>query len=106
MYRWASNDEVERQAAVRHWKRAIEIAVELGVDTMNSEFGRGPHPDKGSCYCCHTGSMIEACEDAWWRSMEELVPVFEKRGHHTSTSSRIPRTGARRSSRRSTSSAR
>ena len=36
MYRWASNDEVERQAAVRHWKRAIEIAVELGVDTMNS----------------------------------------------------------------------
>ena len=55
MYRWASNDEVERQAAVKHWKRAIEIAVELGVDTMNSEFGRGPHPDKGSCYCCHTG---------------------------------------------------
>ena len=48
MYRWASNDEIERQAAVRHWKRAIEIAVELGVDTMNSEFGRGPHPDKGS----------------------------------------------------------
>ena len=48
MYRWASNDEAERQAAVKHWKRAIEIAVELGVDTMNSEFGRGPHPDKGS----------------------------------------------------------
>ena len=80
MYRWASNDEVERQAAVKHWKRAIEIAVELGVDTMNSEFGRGPHPDKGTCYCCHTGSMIEACEDAWWRSMEELVPIFEKEG--------------------------
>ena len=80
MYRWASNDEDERQAAVKHWKRAIEIAVELGVDTMNSEFGRGPHPDKGSCYCCHTGSMIEACEDAWWRSMEELVPIFEKEG--------------------------
>ena len=80
MYRWASNDEVERQAAVRHWKRAIEIAVELGVDTMNSEFGRGPHPDKGSCYCCHTGSMIEACEDAWWRSMDELVPILEREG--------------------------
>ncbi|MBY5315748.1 TIM barrel protein [Rhizobium leguminosarum] len=80
MYRWASNDENERQAAVKHWKRAIEISVELGVDTMNSEFGRGPHPDKGSCYCCHTGSMIEACEDAWWRSMEELVPILEKEG--------------------------
>ena len=52
----------------------------MGVDTMNSEFGRGPHPDKGSCYCCHTGSMIEVCEDAWWRSMEDLVPLFEKEG--------------------------
>jgi myo-inositol catabolism protein IolH len=80
MYRWASNDEVERLAAVRHWKRAIEIAVEMQIDTMNSEFGRGPHPDKGSCYCCHTGSMVETCEDAWWRSMAELVPIFEREG--------------------------
>ena len=80
MYRWASNDEDERTAAVRHWKRAIEIAVEMGVDTMNSEFGRGPHPDKGTCYCCHTGSMIETCEDSWWRSMEELVPLLEREG--------------------------
>ena len=80
MYRWASNDEAERQAAVRHWRRAIEIAVEMGVDTLNSEFGRGPHPDKGTCYCCHTGSMIEACEDAWWRSMDELVPILEREG--------------------------
>ena len=80
MYRWASHDEEERKAAVRHWRRAIEIAVEMGGDTMNSEFGRGPHPDKGSCYCCHTGSMIEACEDAWWRSMEEIVPILEKEG--------------------------
>jgi myo-inositol catabolism protein IolH len=78
MYRWASDDESERVAAVRHWKRAIEIAIEMEVDTMNSEFGRGPHPDKGGCYCCHTGSMIEACEDSWWRSMEELVPIFER----------------------------
>jgi myo-inositol catabolism protein IolH len=78
MYRWASDDENERQAAVRHWKRAIEIAVEMEVDTLNSEFGRGPHPDKGSCYCCQTGSMVEACEDAWWRSMEELVPILER----------------------------
>ena len=80
MYRWASNDEAERQAAVRHWRRAIEIAVEMEVDTLNSEFGRGPHPDRGTCYCCHTGSMVEACEDAWWRSMDELVPVLEREG--------------------------
>ena len=105
MYRWASNDEVERQAAVKHWKRAIEIAVELGVDTMNSEFGRGPHPDKGSCYCCHTGSMIETCEDAWWRIDGGARADLRDARASTSTSSRTPRTGARRSSRRSTSSA-
>lgn len=29
MYRWALDDENERQAAVRHRKRAIEIAVEI-----------------------------------------------------------------------------
>ena len=80
MYRWASNDEEERKAAVRHWKRAIEIAVELGVDTLNSEFGRGPHPDRGTCYCCQSGSMVEACEDSWWRSMAELVPILEREG--------------------------
>jgi myo-inositol catabolism protein IolH len=80
MYRWASPDETERQAAVRFWKRAIEICVEMEVDTMNSEFGRGPHPDKGSCYGCHGESMVESCEDAWWRSMEELVPIFEREG--------------------------
>ena len=53
MYRWASPHEDERQTAVRYWKKAIEIAVEMGVDTMNSEFGRGPSPDRGhSANCC------------------------------------------------------
>ena len=36
--------EDERQTAVRYWKKAVEIAVEMGVDTMNSEFGRAPRP--------------------------------------------------------------
>lgn len=80
MYRWASPHELERQAAVGHWKAAIQVAVELGVDTMNSEFGRGPHPDRGGCYSCHGGSMIESAEDAWFRSMEELVPILEREG--------------------------
>ena len=53
MYRWASPHEDERQTAVRYWKKAVEIAVEMGVDTMNSEFGRGPSPDRGhSANCC------------------------------------------------------
>ena len=38
LYRWSGPDEEERQAAVRYWKRAIEITVELGCTVMNSEF--------------------------------------------------------------------
>ncbi len=81
MYRWASPDEDERKTAVGYWKKAIEIAVEMGCDTMNSEFGRGPHPERGGCSsCCAGGITTEMSEAAWWRSMEELVPVFEREG--------------------------
>jgi myo-inositol catabolism protein IolH len=81
MYRWASPDESERQTAVVNWKKAIEVAVEMEVSTLNSEFGRGPHPQRGSCTSCGAGGMtIEASESAWWRSMEELVPILEKEG--------------------------
>ncbi len=67
LYRWAGPDEDERQAAVRYWKRAIEIAVELDCRVMNSEFnGR---PEKPS-----------ASESQFWRSMEELLPIFEREG--------------------------
>ena len=38
LYRWAGPDENARQAAVRYWKRAIQVASLHGVDTMNSEF--------------------------------------------------------------------
>uniref|UniRef100_A0A2A4Z5W7 Protein iolH n=1 Tax=OCS116 cluster bacterium TaxID=2030921 RepID=A0A2A4Z5W7_9PROT len=81
MYRWASPHEDERLAAVEHWKRAIQVAVDMGIDTMNSEFGRGPHPERGSCSsCCMGGATVESSENAWWRSMEELVPIFEREG--------------------------
>lgn len=67
LYRWAGPDEEERQAAVRYWKRAIEIAVELDCRVMNSEFnGR---PEKPS-----------ASESQFWRSLEELLPIFEREG--------------------------
>ena len=67
LYRWSGPDEEERQAAVRYWKRAIEIAVELGVDVMNSEFnGR---PDQAS-----------RSEAQFWKSIEELLPIFEREG--------------------------
>jgi myo-inositol catabolism protein IolH len=78
MYRWASPNEEERRAAVKYWKKAIEIAVEVGCDTMNSEFTRGPSPS--SACACQARAMTESSEAAFWRSMEELVPVFEKEG--------------------------
>ena len=67
LYKWSGPDEEVRQAAVRYWKRAIQIAVDLGCDVMNSEFnGRPEH--------------AEASEAQFWRSMEELLPVFEREG--------------------------
>jgi len=38
LYRWAGPDEDERQAAVRYWKRAIQLTVDLDCRVMNSEF--------------------------------------------------------------------
>jgi myo-inositol catabolism protein IolH len=67
LYRWAGPDEDARQAAVRYWKRAIEICVELGCDTMNSEFNGRPEAS-------------DASEAQLWRSLEELLPVFEREG--------------------------
>ena len=67
LYRWSGPDEEERQAAVRYWKRAIQIAVELDCPLMNSEFNGCPEQAARS-------------EAALWRSMEELLPVFEREG--------------------------
>lgn len=62
---WSSPVEEERQAAVRNWKRCIEITAELGVDLMNSEFSGNKRKPQAS-------------EDAFVRSMEELMPLFER----------------------------
>jgi hypothetical protein len=67
LYKWSSPDETERQAAVRYWKRMIEITAELGCPLMNSEFNGRPERAAES-------------EAAFWRSMEELLPVFEREG--------------------------
>ncbi len=67
LYRWSGPDEDERQAAVRYWKRAIRITSELGVGVMNSEFNGRPEAAARS-------------ESQFWRSMEELLPVFESEG--------------------------
>ena len=67
LYRWSGPDEDERQAAVRYWKRAIQITVDLDCDVMNSEFNGRPEQAGRS-------------ESQFWRSMEELLPVFEAEG--------------------------
>lgn len=62
---WASPDEAVRKAAVKNWKRSIEITSEFEVGLMNTEF---------------SGDITQptASEDAWLRSMDELIPIFEK----------------------------
>jgi len=67
LYRWSGPDEDARQAAVRYWKRAIEITVDLGATVMNSEFNGRPEAAPES-------------EAQFWRSMEELLPIFEREG--------------------------
>jgi myo-inositol catabolism protein IolH len=67
LYKWSGPDEDDRQAAVRYWRRAIRITADLGVDTMNSEFNGRPEQAARS-------------ESQFWRSMEELLPVFESEG--------------------------
>jgi len=64
LYRWSGPDEDERQAAVRYWKRAIQLA---GCTTMNSEFNGRPEAPSRS-------------EGQFWRSIEELLPTFEREG--------------------------
>jgi myo-inositol catabolism protein IolH len=67
LYRWSGPDEDERQAAVRYWKRAIELTVDLDCAVMNSEFNGRPEAASRS-------------EAQFWRSLEELLPIFEREG--------------------------
>jgi myo-inositol catabolism protein IolH len=69
LYRWSGPDEDERRAAVRYWKRAIQISTMLDCDVMNSEFNGRPE-------------QASLSEGQFWRSMEELLPVFETEGVH------------------------
>ncbi|GHD73714.1 sugar phosphate isomerase/epimerase family protein [Vogesella fluminis] len=79
MYRWASPVEDERQWALKCWKKAIEVAVEMDCRLMISEFGRGASPERSVGQGAGANTR-EMCEAAWWRSMEELVPIFEREG--------------------------
>ena len=54
VYRWSGPDELRRQAAVKNWKRLIEVAVEMGVQVINTEFSGDPN-------------QPEICEEMFYR---------------------------------------
>lgn len=60
-------EEPQRQAAVRNYKRIIQLAVELEVPVINTEFSGRPERSEDS-------------EAAFYRSMEELLPIIESEG--------------------------
>ena len=66
--RWSGPDEDARQAAVRAWRRAIQIAVDLGVDAINTEFNGRPE-------------AAEHAEAMFLRSFDELAADLRARGH-------------------------
>jgi myo-inositol catabolism protein IolH len=65
--RWSSPDPDAREAAVRYFKRVLQITQDLGVDRIGTEFSGRPE-------------KAEESERAFYRSMEELLPLIEKSG--------------------------
>jgi myo-inositol catabolism protein IolH len=65
VYNWSGPGEERRKAAVTNWKRMIEIAVGMGVPVINTELSGDP-------------DQPVLCEEMWYRSMEELLPIIER----------------------------
>lgn len=65
VYRWSDPSEEMRRMAVKNWRRIAEIAVDMGVQVINTEFSGDPNQQ-------------EICNGMWFRSMEELLPLFER----------------------------
>lgn len=60
-------DEPQREVAVRNFRRVIQLAVDLGVPVINTEFSGRPERSEDS-------------EAAFYRSMEELLPIIQAEG--------------------------
>jgi myo-inositol catabolism protein IolH len=67
VFNWSSPDEEERRAQVRNWKRLLEIADALACPVIMTELSGDPARPLQS-------------EHAFYKSMEELIPVFERYG--------------------------
>lgn len=60
-------DEQERAAQVRNWRRLLELADQINVREIVSEFSGNPNTPV-------------RCEEQWYKSIFELAPDFEKYG--------------------------
>lgn len=67
VYRWSGPTEEQRQHAIANWKKMIEIAVKMGVQVINTELSGDPNQQ-------------ELCNGMWFRSVEELLPIVERKG--------------------------
>ena len=67
VFNWSAVDEQERRAQVRNWRRLLEIADQLDVRDVVSVFSGDRNRSRES-------------EHQWYRSIEELAPVFERYG--------------------------
>ena len=67
VYRWSGPTEEQRQLAVAYWKKIVQIAVNMGVQVINTELSGDPNQQ-------------ELCNGMWFRSVDELLPLFEKEG--------------------------
>lgn len=67
VYRWSDPTEEQRQHAVANWKRMIEIAVNMRVPVINTEFSGDPNQQ-------------EICNGMFYKSIEELLPMIEREG--------------------------
>jgi myo-inositol catabolism protein IolH len=67
VFNWSSPDEQERRSQVRNWRRLLEIADGLDCRTIVSELSGAPAEPLRS-------------EHAFYASMEELIPHFERYG--------------------------
>jgi myo-inositol catabolism protein IolH len=65
VFNWSAADEDERQAQVRNWKRLLEIANALEGPVIMTELSGDPNQALKS-------------EHAFYRSMEELIPLFAR----------------------------
>ncbi|MDR1059846.1 MAG: sugar phosphate isomerase/epimerase [Clostridiales bacterium] len=65
VYRWSGPSEEQRRIAVANWKKIVELAVNMGVQVINTELSGDPRQQ-------------ELCNGMWFRSMDELLPLFEK----------------------------